>query len=76
MVREIFEVGELVVVDPGYHSGIWLRTQEEVLKSVESSRIPPDSRLLVLKVKGTSVFVVGEGGVVGWTWMNRLKHLE
>lgn len=75
MVREFFDVGEMVVVDPGYHSGIWLRTTEELINTSESVRVSPDSRLLVLEVRGISVKVVGEGGVVGWTWMNRLKHL-
>lgn len=76
MVREVFRVGEMAMVDPGYHSGIWLRTEQNLAKSRESNRVSPGSRLLVLEIRNDDILVVGEGGVVGWTWTNRLKHLE
>lgn len=74
--RDAPKPGDMMVVDPGYHSGIWLRSHPDISTSPSSSKIPPESRVLVVDVIGENVYVVGEGGIVGWTWTSRLKSIE
>jgi hypothetical protein len=76
MGRGVYRVGQMVGVDPGYHSGIWLRSEADLSRCVDSVHVSAESRMLILEVSGNSVMVIGEGGVVGWTWMNRLKRLD
>lgn len=71
-----FSVGDLVMIDPGYHSGIWLRSDLNVGMSDSSVWVPPDGLVVVLEMIDENVRIVGGGGRVGWTWMSRLVELE
>lgn len=74
--RDRYRSGCMAVVEPGYHNGIWLRSDPDVGRSDSSARISPESCVLIVDARGESVLVVGEGGIVGWTWKNRLRPLE
>lgn len=74
--RRDFCPGSIAVVDAGYHSGIWLRSEPDVGRSDASFRISPGSCVLIVEVRGDSVLVVGEECIIGWTWKSRLSPVE
>ena len=74
-MKERFCVGDLAMIDPGYHSGIWLRSQVDVGSSDSSVWVPPDGLVIVLEMRNENVRIIGGDGVVGWTWMSRLVEL-
>lgn len=77
MRSSVYGVGELVGVDEGYSSGIWLRSgRGEGGNVVEVGHVVGGDMMVVLEVDGDRVRVLSGGGGVGWTWMNRLRVLE
>jgi len=63
-------------VQPGYDTGIWLRRLESDMDVIQDGRVLPDETIVVLEVRGEAVRVASTRGLVGWTWMNRLKKFD
>lgn len=75
MRRRALAVGELVGIEPGYDTGIWLRNLADEMDVIHDGRVLPDETVVVLEVRGDAVRIVNHRGVSGWTWMNRLRKL-
>jgi len=43
---------------------------------IQDGRVLPDETIVVLEVRGEAVRVASTRGLVGWTWMNRLKKFD
>lgn len=76
MRRLTFQIGELVGIEPGYDTGIWLRSLKEEMDVIEDSRTPSHETVIVLEIKGDAVKVANRRGIIGWTWTNRLQKLD
>lgn len=76
MRRWVCGVGELVGVEEGYCGGIWLRGRDGVGRLCEVGCVGAGEVMVVLGVEDEWVCVVSSGGVIGWTWKNRLRVLE
>lgn len=75
MRSRVYGVGEMVGVEEGYCSGIWLRGRDGVGRLCEVGCVGVGEVMVVLGVEDEWVCVVSSGGVIGWTWMNRLRVL-
>jgi len=71
-MRIIFNAGELAIVHPNYHSGIWLRNNICLPVSDVTGHIPSASVVTILEIVDNNVKVISKNGLVGWTWKNRL----
>lgn len=69
-------MGDLVCLEEGYASGIWLRERPDVMKSGPSSRVPHGTVMVIIELSGDSVRVMCAEGRSGWTFVNRLVKLE
>ena len=76
MVRIQFHVGELVVVDSGYASGIWLRSIRTPGRNQGGDWIQTHEVAIVLDVIDDDIRVISNNGVIGWTRRSRLRHLQ
>lgn len=75
MARCCFNIGELVEIEPGYESGIWVRSNRVFANNRDVKKLLSGRLAIVLEVVGTDVKIIGGDGVVGWTWENRLRKL-
>lgn len=76
MVRMQFKVGELVAVDSGYASGVWLRGVRTPGKNQSGDWILASDVAIVLEIIDDDVKVISSIGVIGWTRRSRLRHLQ
>ena len=74
-MKERFCVGDLAMIDPGYHSGIWLSHWFSGGSVPEIGHIGCGEVVVVLEVEEENVLVMSRGGIVGWTWLDRLVEL-
>lgn len=73
MGRSGYNVGDLVGVDSGYRSGVWLRSD---IGGEFKGCMTVNSIALILSIDGMNAKIVGGEGEVGWILMNRLRHIE
>ena len=75
-----FVVGELVLIDPGYNAGIWLRQTGDANVAPDANHVPGGT-LLILEIDHTKfekdrpIKVLSNCGKVGWTFESRLRVL-
>lgn len=75
-MRNVYSVGEMVSVHPNYQTGIWLRDEINLMKTVTSGHIPANGLMTILEIIEDSVKVVSQDGKTGWTWKNRLRKIQ
>jgi len=73
MGRSGYSVGDLVGIESGYRSGVWLRSD---IGGEFNGCMTVSSIALILGIVGMNVKVIGGEGEVGWILMNRLRHIE
>jgi hypothetical protein len=75
--------GDLVVVNPNFNSGIWLRHEPGSFISRQESHVKDDF-MFVIKVncgyeqlsEDPHVCVLSSTGLFGWTFLSRLKKIK
>jgi len=75
MMRTSFEIGEMVGIESGYSSGIWVRKRFDTTRSNEDDHIPQGSIIVILEIKEHDIKIIGNNGVIGWTLNSRLMKL-
>lgn len=76
-MRNYFRRGELAMIHPNFHSGVWLRKDIKLPESSEVvGHIPSNSLITILEIVESNALIISNTGVLGWTWENRLKKIQ